>query len=245
MEQGFGRYPGRWNRSQLCDRLPGSGNRDSLTTCDPVDDFPTMIPQLANAHLRHGPHCITCEPVERAMASTRAEPVPVRGDYVALASGGSSGQRGVLVFDRTAMDGFLHSLSRSLLARLHAQGGPPPGGLPIAMVTAPSSPKSTTAATTVPSLLQRPSSNNYKQCELRWLGQGLRGRRYRLSDPRPAASPEPYFRAQQTQLPLEGHAGCCCKASRGGLTSRDQCWGGGSFFTRKQHRWDVVVAALP
>jgi phenylacetate-CoA ligase len=57
-------------------------------------------------------------------------------DYVALATGGSSGQRGVHVFDRAALVGYASSLARPLLARLHALGGPPPGGLPIAMVAA-------------------------------------------------------------------------------------------------------------
>src|SRR6266545_5510811 len=74
--------------------------------------------------------------VEQALAATAAEPVPILDDYVALATGGSSGQRGVHVFDRAALVGYASSLARPLLARLHALGGPPPGGLPIAMVAA-------------------------------------------------------------------------------------------------------------
>jgi len=38
--------------------------------------------------------------------------------------------------DRAALVGFILSLSRGLLARLEAFGGPPPGGLPIGMVAA-------------------------------------------------------------------------------------------------------------
>src|SRR6266545_3599934 len=78
--------------------------------------------------------------VEQALAATAAEPVPILDDYVALATGGSSGQRGVHVFDRAALVGYASSLARPLLARLHALGGPPPGGLPIAMVAAVSVP---------------------------------------------------------------------------------------------------------
>jgi phenylacetate-coenzyme A ligase PaaK-like adenylate-forming protein len=74
--------------------------------------------------------------VERALAATGAEPVPIDGDFVAMATGGSSGRRGVFVFDRAALVGFLSSLARPLLARLAAAGGPPPGGMPIAMVAA-------------------------------------------------------------------------------------------------------------
>ena len=70
--------------------------------------------------------------------SPRRVPSPRRrsGSYVALTSGGSSGQRGVFVLDRPAAVQFFGSLSRGLVARLEAMGGPPPGGLPIAMVAA-------------------------------------------------------------------------------------------------------------
>jgi phenylacetate-CoA ligase len=74
--------------------------------------------------------------VEQALAATTTEPVPILGQYTALASGGVSGQRGVFVFDPEAMVGYLLSLSRSLMARLAALGGPPPQGLTIAMVAA-------------------------------------------------------------------------------------------------------------
>jgi phenylacetate-coenzyme A ligase PaaK-like adenylate-forming protein len=74
--------------------------------------------------------------IERALAATGTEPVPLHGDCVAMATGGSSGQRGVFVFDRAALVGFASALSRGLMARLGAVGGPPPGGLPIAMVAA-------------------------------------------------------------------------------------------------------------
>jgi phenylacetate-CoA ligase len=81
-------------------------------------------------------HRLTLQLIERALAATGTEPVPVHGDYVAMATGGSSGRRGVFVFDRDALTAFASALSRGLMARLQTFGGPPPGGLPIAMVSA-------------------------------------------------------------------------------------------------------------
>ena len=74
--------------------------------------------------------------VEQALGDTGTEPVPVLGRYVALATGGSTGQRGVFVFDPAAKAKFTLSIIRPLLARLYEAGGIPPGGLPMAMVGA-------------------------------------------------------------------------------------------------------------
>lgn len=74
--------------------------------------------------------------VEEALAATGAEPHPVLGEYLAFASGGSSGQRGVFVHDRAGQVQFVASVSRGLVARIAATGGPPPGGLPVAIVAA-------------------------------------------------------------------------------------------------------------
>ena len=79
---------------------------------------------------------LNLELVEEALAAAGEVPAAIDGQYVAMASGGSSGQRGVFVLDRAALVGFILSLSRGLLARLEAFGGPPPGGLPIGMVAA-------------------------------------------------------------------------------------------------------------
>jgi phenylacetate-coenzyme A ligase PaaK-like adenylate-forming protein len=75
---------------------------------------------------------------ERALDATTDEPVPFGAGYVAMASGGSSGRRGVFCFDRAALIAFQGALLRSPVARLAALGGPPPGGVTIAMVSAPS-----------------------------------------------------------------------------------------------------------
>ena len=74
--------------------------------------------------------------VERALAATGAEPIPVLGQYLALVTGGSTGRRGVFVYDPPAKAEFILSVTRFLLARLTAAGGPPAGGLPMAMVGA-------------------------------------------------------------------------------------------------------------
>ena len=58
--------------------------------------------------------------VERALAETTTEPVPIGGRYIAMASGGSSGVRGVFVLDREAFVAFVGSLTRNLAARLPA-----------------------------------------------------------------------------------------------------------------------------
>jgi phenylacetate-CoA ligase len=89
---------------------------------------------------------LTLGAIEQALAETGSEPIPVLGRYMALATGGSTGQRGVFVFDTAAQAKFILSIIRSLLARLHAAGGIPPGGLPMAMVGAGSAVHATGAA---------------------------------------------------------------------------------------------------
>src|SRR6266480_4115641 len=89
---------------------------------------------------------LTLGAIEQALAATGSEPIPVLGRYMALATGGSTGQRGVFVFDPAAKAEFILSIIRSLLARLHAAGGIPPGGLPMAMVGAGSAVHATGAA---------------------------------------------------------------------------------------------------
>ena len=74
--------------------------------------------------------------VEETLAATDTEPRPLWGEYLAFASGGSSGQRGGFVHDRPGQVQFVASVSRGLVARITAMGGPPPGGLPVAIVAA-------------------------------------------------------------------------------------------------------------
>src|SRR6266487_3575032 len=92
-------------------------------------------------------HAVAHSPFHRQrLAGTGSEPIPVPGRYMALATGGSTGQRGVFVFDPAAKAEFILSIIRSLLARLGAAGGIPPGGLPTAMVGAGSAVHATGAA---------------------------------------------------------------------------------------------------
>jgi phenylacetate-coenzyme A ligase PaaK-like adenylate-forming protein len=84
--------------------------------------------------------------VEEALARTADEPVPILGEYTALASGGSSGEPGVFVSASEAVLGFTLSITRPLMAWLPAGGGAPPGGLPIAMVAAASAVHATGSA---------------------------------------------------------------------------------------------------
>lgn len=74
--------------------------------------------------------------VEDAIMATGDEPVPILDEYVAFGSGGSSGQRGVFVYDHDAAVQHIGSLSRGLVARIGQGGGPPGGGLPVALVAA-------------------------------------------------------------------------------------------------------------
>ncbi len=84
--------------------------------------------------------------IEQALAATGDQPVPVLGRYMVLATGGSTGQRGVFVYDHAGKAGFIVSVIRPLLARLAAAGGIPVGGLPMAMVGAASAVHATGAA---------------------------------------------------------------------------------------------------
>jgi phenylacetate-coenzyme A ligase PaaK-like adenylate-forming protein len=72
--------------------------------------------------------------VESALAATRDRPVPILGDFVALATGGCSGHRGTFVYDRAGITTFMSAVARP---PLDAQPNPAAGPPRIAMVTAP------------------------------------------------------------------------------------------------------------
>jgi phenylacetate-CoA ligase len=56
---------------------------------------------------------LTLAAIEQALAATGDQPVPVLGRYMALATGGSTGRRGVFVFDPAAKAKFILSIIRS------------------------------------------------------------------------------------------------------------------------------------
>jgi len=81
--------------------------------------------------------------VEQALAATRHEPVPLFGEYLAQATGGSSGRRGVFVSDLASYVEVSGAVARPLLARLASVSPPRSGGLTIALVAAASAVHST------------------------------------------------------------------------------------------------------
>jgi phenylacetate-CoA ligase len=74
--------------------------------------------------------------VERHLAASPAEPSLLLDRYVCLASGGSSGLRGIFVQTIEEYAEFVASFVRPVAAALAATGGPPPGGVPVAIIGA-------------------------------------------------------------------------------------------------------------
>jgi phenylacetate-CoA ligase len=74
--------------------------------------------------------------VEQHLAASLHEPGLLLGEYVCLASGGSSGLRGIFVQTLGEFTDFVASLVRPGYARALAAGGPPPGGLVLGIVAA-------------------------------------------------------------------------------------------------------------
>jgi phenylacetate-CoA ligase len=81
-------------------------------------------------------HRLTRARVEGHLAALGMEPRLLDDDYVCLASGGSSGSRGVFVQTLGEYLEFVACVVRRGMARAVASGGPPPGGLPIGIVAA-------------------------------------------------------------------------------------------------------------
>ncbi len=73
---------------------------------------------------------------ERHLAASARQPCLLLDQYVCLASGGSSGLRGVFVQTLGEYADFVASLVRPGYARAMAAGGPPPGGLVLGIVAA-------------------------------------------------------------------------------------------------------------
>ena len=74
--------------------------------------------------------------VEQHLAASAHQPGLLLDRYVCLASGGSSGLRGVFVQTLGEYADFVASLVRPGYARALAAGGPPPGGLVLGIVAA-------------------------------------------------------------------------------------------------------------
>ncbi len=105
-------------------------------------DLPSL-PVLTKAELMARFDEISCDPLlnraaaERALAATTTEPHPLPGGYLCMATGGSSGQRGIFAYDKAGVAESASLIFRSRLAAL----GVDPARVPeisFAMVGAPS-----------------------------------------------------------------------------------------------------------
>jgi phenylacetate-CoA ligase len=74
--------------------------------------------------------------VEAHLMACADAPSLLSGRYVCLASGGSSGLRGMFVQTVEEFAEFSASILRRMVARLAAAGPPPPGGIPVALIGA-------------------------------------------------------------------------------------------------------------
>ena len=61
---------------------------------------------------------LTREAAERALAATHDEPRPLPGGYTCMATGGSSGQRGIFAYDPVSVAEFVSLIFRTRLAAL-------------------------------------------------------------------------------------------------------------------------------
>ncbi len=88
--------------------------------------------------------------VERHLAGVGEEPELLLDHYITLASGGSSGTRGVFVLSHEGIADFTAAVLRAGMAQVTATTGwPPPFPIPVAMVMAPSAVHATRSMTRV------------------------------------------------------------------------------------------------
>jgi phenylacetate-CoA ligase len=87
-----------------------------------LPSLPVMTKTEMMAHFDEliSDRALTREAAERAMAATRDEPQPLPGGYLCMATGGSSGQRGIFAFDPASVAEFVCLLFRTRLAALGA-----------------------------------------------------------------------------------------------------------------------------
>jgi phenylacetate-coenzyme A ligase PaaK-like adenylate-forming protein len=106
-----------------------------------LDDLPSL-PTMTKAEMMANLDRLLTDPrlsraaLEEHLARSTAEATELLGEYAVLASGGSSGERGVFAYGADAIVDYTLGLTRAGLGRLVALGPPPPGGVPMAMVAA-------------------------------------------------------------------------------------------------------------
>jgi phenylacetate-coenzyme A ligase PaaK-like adenylate-forming protein len=92
---------------------------------------------------------LTLAAVEGHLATIGEQPELFAGEYLCLASGGSSGRRGVFVLSWDALADMNLAILRPSMARLLAAGGSPQGGLTIGVVCAPTAIHATGAGSAI------------------------------------------------------------------------------------------------
>ena len=143
-------------QSLLRDAVAGSPfHARRLAGIDPAEVDPTdlsALPVMTKAQMMDElddvltDRALTRAEVEETLAATGDEPHVMRDRYIAFTSGGSSGVRGVFVYDVHASVGFIGPLTRGLAQRIRAMDAVPPGGLTVGMVGARSAVHPTGAA---------------------------------------------------------------------------------------------------
>jgi phenylacetate-CoA ligase len=123
---------GLWQRDRLRRLLAAAIQRSEfharrLRDVDParfeLADLPNLPVMTKTQMMTHfddliSDRALTREAAERALAATRDEPRPLPGGYLCMATGGSSGQRGIFACDQASAAEFLCLLFRTRLAAL-------------------------------------------------------------------------------------------------------------------------------
>jgi phenylacetate-CoA ligase len=126
-----------------------------------LPSLPVMTKTQMMAHFDEliSDRLLTREAAERALAATQNEPRPLPGGYLCMATGGSSGQRGIFAYDPASVVEFVSLIFRTRLAALGLATAPGSAPVPVpvpvpeitfAMVGAPSAVHGTVL---VPSML--------------------------------------------------------------------------------------------
>ena len=140
-----------WQRDRLRVLLATASTRSAfhherLAGIDParfeLAGLPSL-PVITKAELMANFDAVSCDPrltreaAEHALAATGSEPRPLPGGYLCMATGGSSGQRGIFAYDQAGVAEFVSLIFRARLAALGADPARVPE-LSFAMVGAPS-----------------------------------------------------------------------------------------------------------
>ena len=128
-----------WQRDRLRALLATASRRSAfhrrrLAGIDParfeLADLPSL-PVMTKAELMADFDAVSCDPrltreaAEQALSATGSEPRPLPGGYLCLATGGSSGQRGIFAYDQAGAAEFASLIFRTRLAT-HAGRQPDP-----------------------------------------------------------------------------------------------------------------------